>query len=464
MVWKIVLFAISVSASLLVSCIGEDPNASDNDFENTLAMCTDGDDNDGDFHYDCYDPDCRALDSTRRLDGDSAFCHYEDYHEIIDREQSSVVRRSSSSVARSSSSAVPGLAGFPYEVAGDPTDSVQILALFRKTGSSRVVLAGRMRQHGLFGIIDTAGKVLEAADDLRSSEQPPQSMATGVGAMEGTLIFGLDTNSTGDYTVYGSSLYENRNFATYFFRQGNAGAWSMEFWWKQMFVFTGFTSLTSKCFVTNSLDTAFVVVDDNLSDNSIPYPSIHPLKTNFVAGTVVGEDCAAVGTRTTTDSTQIRYARINKHNDIEADQQVTTGSVNEVAYGIASTGGNTYLAVRIDGEPRLLVLNASDALTNDGSSQNLGVGTPYRLKVIRVGSATRILMLGSRAGKGMLWLFGTDGNLVASAAIASAGGFTDAIQLGDGNLLVSGWTSNGSTSGTTGVVEKISTGLALVEE
>lgn len=463
MVLKIAFFAVSVASTLLVSCIGEDPNAKTDDFENSVAMCTDGDDNDGDFNYDCYDPDCRALDSTRRSNGDSVICHYDQYRETIDREQSSFVRSSaiipsSSSVAVSNSSA-----GFPFLIFGDDNDTVQVLSLFRKKGSARIILTGRMRQHGLYGIMDTTGKVMESVEDLRSAQNPPASMATGAGSMTGTVTVGIDTTSTGDYTIFGSSQYANREYATFFSREGNTGAWNIEFWWKQEFVFTGFISNSSKCFLTNSLDTAFMVVDMDLEDNSIPYPSIHPLKTHFVAGALAGEECAGVGTRTSGDTTQIWYGRLNKNNDVLRDTIVSTGSIHEVAHGVAVSGTSTYIAARIDGEPRLLVVDADGELTNNGASQNLGVGEPSRLRVIQVGSTKRILMLGSRAGKGMLWLFGTDGGLVGSAAINSVQGFSDAIQLGDGNLLISGWAANENGSGTVGVVEKVSTSLTLVE-
>jgi len=48
------LFALSLS--FLAGCIGSDPDVESNT-ERTRGMCSDGKDNDGDGHFDCYDPD-----------------------------------------------------------------------------------------------------------------------------------------------------------------------------------------------------------------------------------------------------------------------------------------------------------------------------------------------------------------------------------------------------------------------
>jgi len=456
-------FASSVAVLALASCLGF-RSRSKEVRENTAEQCNDGLDNDGDNNFDCYDSDCRELDSTMRLDGDT-LCHYENYGGI--RVSSSSAILSSSSMAPSSSSATDSLVeGFPFAVQRYASDSVQILSLYRKPGTNQIALSGRLRSYGLFGVIDTTGNSIIEPDIVRTPSNLTSILGFGAWTETGRLVMGLDTSITGGFMSYGSSQYSQGYFATSYLLSSDLSKASTQAWPDQAsrYAYLGVVSPGALCIAVNQADTGYALVDEDASDNSITgYRPVSFLNGVLTAGEIVNEQCALIGTRTTAnpDSSQIWFFLLDKTNEINKTVQVTTGSSVEKSIDLEIMGGKTYVAATVNGASRVLVLGTSHNLENNGSNQSLN-GTLLRIRRITVAGESKLLIMGNTGNKAALWLMNADGSVNASTTFTEASAFSDAIQLGNGHLLVAGWKSNSSGTGTAGVIFKINTALALV--
>lgn len=472
---RFAFFVVLTTPIFFASCLGSDPMAATG-VENTAGTCTDGLDNDGDGDFDCYDAECYALDKKLRLKGDT-LCHYEDYTPIFVPSSSSKNTSSSgtsnnassgasSSSANSSSSAVA--LGFPYSYAAFPEDSTQILTLYRKAGTNEILFAGRIRQHGLYGTVDTTGKVVSAPEVISSTAVPSQYTSIADWIPSTRSFWGIDTNASGEYLVYGYSGYNQGIMATSWRRSGDNSYTS--FWVSEMaqsnYAFLGIASGKSQCIAVNQVDTGFVQIDADMTDASINLNFPIKIADGAIAkGRINGETCEVIANRTTSspDSSQIWYGRVLKTNDLDVKALLDVGSATAKGYDLVSVGNMTYVAATVNGFPRMLVLNSSGVVTINGASQALGSGTPKSIRTIKVGSSTRLLMVGESGGQGALWLLDTDGNKVSQSLIPQASAFSDVIQLGNGDLIVSGWKSNvPNGAGTTAVLLKISTSLSLV--
>jgi hypothetical protein len=470
---NLVLASFAFTGLMLFSCLGSDPNSNGSP-ENTKALCTNGEDDDGDNNFDCYDPDCRAVDSLARILGDT-ICHYEDYRSPVAIPSSGIDGTSSIGASSSSATSSASVSGqFPVEIPQD-NDSVQVLALFNASGSTEIIAAGRIGRQGLRLTMDSTGNILD-----QSSEQTPDdlldSLLKGVlnsyGLPTGRVFLGVDTTLDGNVNFFGYSTYSSRTFATNFFLTyaddrtwGNNGIWP-----SGEYLFMGANSSTSLCYVINNygasaqLDTGYIAIDANVTDGQVPTKVGKLLSGVMTGGEVVeGNKCAAVGTRSVLnpDSSQIWYYLVNKLNEREAMAQITTGNANERAYDLETVAGKTYIAATVGNVPRMLVVSATQTVEVDGSAQGLNVGTPKRIRAIQVGGVTRLLMVGEAGGKGMLWLMGTDGSKVNSAVIPDMNVLTDVVQLPGENLIVSGWKTT-TGGGTTGIVLKMTTGFTVL--
>jgi hypothetical protein len=470
MVRKSILAIAVPFAIMLASCIGSDP-AADTTAENTRALCTNGEDDDGDGHFDCYDPNCRSLDSISRIAGDTV-CPYEDYRPpvIIPTSSSNVASSSatSSSQASSSSSSEVAAGAFPYELAQD-NDDVKALKLLAIPGTVKVAVAGKIGNQAMYLILDTAGTVVD-----KYSVQTPDDLLTGAdqavyGSPTRREFVGVNVLLDQEVTFFGTSYFETGRRATsyYLVSSGNGLTSNNYIWPTGEFMHIAPVTTTALCYVFNSYggdqpDTGFVAVDANLDDGFVPTKIGKLIGGTMVAGEVANEKCLSVGVRTTVDSTQIWFYRVSKLNERDNMVQVTTGSANEVAYELETVGTKTYIAAKVDGTPRMLVLNSSYAVEVDGASQALGVGTPYGLRAIDISGTERLLMVGEAGGKGMLWVMGVDGSRVNSAVISEMDVITDAVQLPGGNILLSGWKATAG-GGTTAVILKINAGLSVLK-
>jgi len=460
-----VLFATGLAILSLGSCLGSDPIAKST-HETSIALCTDGLDNDGDNNFDCYDSDCRALDSTMRLSGDT-LCHYERYGQGPLSSSVEAVSSSSAIVASSSSAADTLVEGFPLSVRRFDEDTVQILSLYRKPGSTHIAISGRLRSYGLFGVIDTAGKALQAPDIVRTGSGLSNLLGVGSWTETGRILLNMDTSAIGDYMTYGASIYAQGQIATSYGMNQALTASSNLGWPYQnsTYAFLGINTPGSICMAVNQADTGYAFIDENASDNALPsYWPVNFLNGSFASGRITGDECALVGTHSTIgpDSSQIWFFLIKKTNDIDAMVQVSTGSTTERAIDLEVIAGKTYIAATVDGSPRLLVLATDHTLDSAASAQILGAGTIRRMRTVTVNGTPHLLLMGASAGKAALWLMDTDGSLTASTTFSEADGFADALQLDNGRILVAGWKANSSGIGTTGVILQITTALNLV--
>jgi len=450
---KIAFFGICVFALLLVAC-GTDNKTGQVKLENTVALCTDGLDNDGDGNFDCYDANCRALDSTMRLKGDT-LCHYENYHPIF--ALSSAVLQSSSSTASSSSAQAATNSGFPMNVVNSNYDTIQILTLYRKANSIEVAMSGRMDNQALTGIVDTLGAPVQTPAAFQYSKDPVDSVA---GVSNGHHFYGIDTSLTGNYLFYGSLDFPSLSRpASYNYIE--RGMYFNE--WPHMpstsqFRYVGNLSSAATCFVFNVADSGFVEVDDNLTDLFIPYPSTHNNMphTRMVAGALDNGTCIGVGQSTVGDSSQIRIGVASATNAELANIQITMGSKNEVVYDLAIANGTYYLATTVDGYPKVIMLNSSlNKINTAATAADLGSGTPSHIRSISIGGVQRMILVGSSGAYGAIWILDAQGNKLFEYLDNGTGGltkFTDVVQLESGNLIVAGYKS--TTKGTAATIKK----------
>lgn len=72
------LFLLLSFSVFLIGCFGTDANEGDVEKGDTSELCTDGEDNDADGMYDCYDSDCRKMDSILVSRGEVGWCKDDD--------------------------------------------------------------------------------------------------------------------------------------------------------------------------------------------------------------------------------------------------------------------------------------------------------------------------------------------------------------------------------------------------
>lgn len=442
------ILIVSMFVFFMFGCMGQDSQV-DMDHENMRGYCMDGIDNDGDGHYDCYDPDCKRVNDSLIYHFKDTICHYEDYSATQKSSSSQSVSSSSlsssvtlqsssengSSSSVESSSSVKDSSLFLELIEGDD-DSVQITALYRQSGSNQIGYAGQIRNLGVMGILDTLGNEVQAPLGINLN-----------GALSRTLT-DLDMTPNGGFNAVGWISFADSSKAYSYVLNQSSSDYNYALSQDQL-IFQGFPSSTTACYVTNDSTMGFVFVDQDISDLNLP-SALNILKQgSMVRGEVINQSCAGLGNRSTNDSTQIWLMVTSSNNVTSRKVQVTTGSTQEVGFDFETISDKTYVAATVDGQIRLLVLGSGTALTSAGV--DLGSGTPRRLAAIQVDGNSKILMIGDQDSKGHLWIFNPDGSLENEVTIPETQTLTDIEQLGDESLILSGWKSAQGT-GTVGVI------------
>ena len=467
MVRKLGLFGVCAAALVAVSCLGTEPVkavVSEADAGSTpKAACQDGVDNDGNGEYDCYDVSCRKADSVSRLSGDT-ICHYERYRMSWLATSSSSLSSSSSETSSSSgtTSAGSSTTGFPFAIADRTSDTIQIQALFHKDGSNEVAYAGRFTNKALYGVIDLSGTPVV---DFQSYGDLSTPWSTS--AFVRRFFVSLDTSLTGTYMASGAIVYADSSFATAY--TANAGSGSGADYGLPIanFVYVGYNTATTQCYVGNDDTVGYVMVDKNLSDNISP-SKINKLNGGqMVAGEIVGDKCVGLAVRKTynpdhsIDSIQTWYLRTTKTNSVDTAVQVKTPiSKLEDPYSMVTIGSTTFIAARIAGSVRMLILNPDLTVRDTGSV--LAAGYPHRIRKVTVGGETRLAILGDQAGAGFIVLTDTAGAIKANpSGFSDVSAFSDIVQTSATTFLVSGW-KNVNGGGSVAKILKLNDGLQIV--
>lgn len=449
---RLALFVAITAPFVFHACLGSDPIAA-TDMENSRATCTDGLDNDGDGNFDCYDAECYALDQSLRAKGDS-ICRYQDYDPIFIPSSSSKDKSSSSSASNLSSGAASSSAtnassssaGFPFSYYAYADDTTKILGLFRKAGTNEIHFMGQLNENGFYGKVDTTGVEIGTPEEVQASSLPPGYTSLAGWTATGRLLRGAFTNTTGDVISFGVSRYNQGSLASGWRHSG--GTVYNTFWIPDMpnsdFIHLEIISGNSECVALNQNDTAFGQIDLDMTDVNISmsFPfTVSP--GTMVAGEVVAEKCSMVANRTTVDSTQIWFGRLLKTGSLDVKTHLSVGNANAQGFDLTTVGSITYVAATVGTYPRMLVLDNSGVVTDNGATQGLGSGTPRAIRAIQVGSDTRLLMVGESNGQGAVWLLNINGQKISGPTLFSgASSFSDVLQLGNGDLVVSGWKSN----------------------
>ncbi|NLB64148.1 MAG: hypothetical protein GX801_08615 [Fibrobacter sp.] len=447
----------------MISCLGSDPRVESHN-ERSRAMCTDGIDNDGDGHYDCYDPDCRVVqDSLWAIDITDTICHYEKLGIwIAPLSSSAKVSSSSQGISSSESVSSSSVQNFPFAIkANVKSDSIQVFALKYNAERQEIAIAGRYGKQALFGIIDTSTTEVLSFNPVSS---PDISGAMGTGAAAGRVFTDIDTNTAGIFTAIGNSDYTSKTIAmTYTYDYiSETHSYQNSYSPHNELIFSGYNTPTTECLITNNADTGFVLVDINIDDNLMATYSNYLPKTKMAKGTISGTNCVGVGTRTASDSSQVWLLITSSDNIATTTAQVSTGSDNEKAFDIEVIDDIAFIATKIDNQVQLILYDIkNDSLISKSKAQ--GPGTPHRLRTVKVNGKDHLLMVGAEAGKGALWLFSTTGNLVLKESLRNTEAVTisDALQLPNGVIIAGGWRQN-SDGGTEGVLHKLNTSLKII--
>jgi len=433
---KIAFFGLCAMGLALVSCMDENMGATVL-HENTAAMCTDGIDNDGDGYYDCYDPDCAIQDSLSRASSThKVLCDYEHYGMPIATRSSSSSLKSSSSVA--SSSSVEGtLIGFPVTlVDSSGVSDVRAMSLFRKGSDASITVAG---QWGVSGFETTVG--------LDGFVGTHKLLTVSMGS-ESALAFhfhGIGVDADANPLFYGASL-TNLDTSSHYFVQSGVAQFRLQY---------GDSLAFYSYFATNSI---CVLVNDGANAKAVEFApltsgasysfseNVDIPNAKMAAGEITGTDCAGIANHTLSTGSEIYYFRLTKDNSPAiaggSKFKVTTGAANEVGYDLETVGSKTYVAATIGGIPKMLTVDNSTGLLVSASS-DLGAGIPSRIRAVTIGADARLLMVGVLNGKGAVWLVGQDGTQIgATVTDASVEGFSDALQVNDTTILLSGWKGN----------------------
>ncbi|HSQ42956.1 MAG TPA: hypothetical protein VLM37_11815 [Fibrobacteraceae bacterium] len=433
----------------LFACMDSDSSDSKSP-ENDSVSCTNGEDDDGDFDYDCYDSDCRVADSIAKLNGGAGFCDYGDRSsssQAESAEASSSAQTSSSSVGISSSistAASSSSSAFPRTLAGSENDSIQVNELFYKASTGEIGFVGRLGSSALSGVMDTTGTMVQSVREVTFPEwdQEHQTQQATYGDPGTLTLTGLDTSLDGNFTGYGASTFSLKKDTTlpvqleWLSSSTSAYFWSMK---NAYFSYMGVLSDSSYCYVTtlrSTVDTGFVVAKD-VSDSIRPYNRI--LKSVMVAGEVVqtgtDRDCAGLANRTSNDSSQIWYLLVNASNITEENTKITTGSSKEeVAYDFETVDGATYVAASVDDTVRVLIRSGSTVTP----SAALAMTTPHHIRTVTDSGTTYLLVLGENNGVAAASFLSTDGSITNEFTNDTLQVFTDAVQINDNTLLFAG--------------------------
>ncbi|GEM_PF-2952280 len=453
---RLALFVAITAPFVFHACLGSDPIAA-TDLENSRTTCTDGLDNDGDGNFDCYDAECYALDKSLRAKGDS-ICRYQDYDPIFipssssdeDASSSSASNLSSGAASSSATNASSSSAGFPFSYYAYADDTTKILGLFRKAGTNEIHFMGQLSENGFYGKVDTTGVEIGEPQEVQSHLFPEAFFVKfpeyETWTPTGRLLRGAYISPSENFIAYGHTKYAQGNFATR--RTSIGGSIYNQFWIGEMpnseFVFLDIVSGNSECIALNQNDTAFGQVDSSMADinilQSFPF-MVYP--ASMAAGEVYSEKCSMIANRTTADSTQIWFGRLLKTRSLDVKTHLLVGNSEAQGFDLTTVGSMTYVAATVGTYPRMLVLDNSGVVTDNGTTQGLGSGTPRAIRAIQVGADTRLLMVGESNGQGAAWLLNINGEKISGPTLFSgASSFSDVLQLGNGDLVVSGWKSN----------------------
>lgn len=425
-------FLVVMYSLVTISCIGED--SVNHEPESTVTNCTDGKDNDGDGHFDCYDPDCTTLSKSLADAGQEAICVYT---QILVPTRSSSLPSSSSSLgvssaissseaaSSSSSSSVPT---FPLEISLS-SDTVEIMDL-ALLPNDLVVFVGRRRDRGLVGQVDSTGAVqfefttpnYDNTSLIRfhtvQAQDSTQLLLGGIGKEAG--------DTKGVTTLFNLSSRTAPTLRTLGF--GNAEIWLASPTNNRVCI-----SVTENPLNAAQRNGWLFLMDPTTDSINLP---LNLSRGHMRRGLALNNGgCVAVGFVDSTASRSTMFlSAITNTNAQDFRNQFTAGGSVERAHDIVTTENGYAVAAEIDGQVRVLLLNTSAVVQNAGN--NLGAGIPHRIKAVVGGG---FLVAGNtNDNQARIWLTNASGDSVSSRILPGEIA-TSAIQFTSGNFLVSSY-------------------------
>jgi hypothetical protein len=459
--------------AFLAGCLGSDEEAEEYVAEKTLKLCIDGLDNDGDGDYDCYDTECRKLDSSLIARGvlDSAllannvddivddhgnqlftdssgnlrFCPHEAPPRYSRPEASSSDEASSEASSSSDgvSSEESSSAAMSYPAVFDginfPLAQVNGLAF---DGDSYIGFSGKKGDNVLMGVINSANGELERMPQ-GNVEQPGEGYSLSWSDSRDAFFTAGRDGSQGRFYFF--------RFDDVFYTNISTAENLDERYYADVAVDPEQDICVAENVVGDGQNTSSHVIYYHIDGNSMSGLALAELNTASEYTAVIMENntyCTGVGYSGVAGSRQAMIARVTSVSEVYK-QSFTVGATNEEATDILFSQNSYFVTLNSDESPYLVKLGLDGTVS---SSVALGYTGTVR-QVIEL-SDGRFLTIGTMGTNAVVALVASDlssASLYNTDGIAGPGEGTSAVQVNDGRVYVSG--NNGAGQGWIDIIE-----------
>lgn len=454
-----ILLSLVFLGFLLTGCLGTDSE------ETSIAKeaaslaevdnCSDGVDQDGDGQYDCYDPDCRLLDSILVADGQAGICERNVNWRRTVVSSSSAEGSSSSEGVSSSDVSSSAVGGFPLEFDGVDLIQSNASALAYNSSGNTIGVAGAGEDGVVFILLDaTTGNMLGQRDYLMSNTDDFADNETAYGTWQ-------------DGSVVSTLRYGQFNGSEYFYTSGYSLWGDNSNPYPELIQFPAdaedlLSSVPSRMlkvigeyldnFFTSAGDYfALYTAEDNTSSvlygasGSENFSQVSPLSAGgrYTSLTNLGDTAVvAVGYQLiNSDSTRMKITKISALTGGRVYlSDLASSGAKEYARAIIKDTTDLIVGFESDGTPGLLRAGANGAvladtlLLHDGSLRRVIQLDDQDFAVLTTRSADSMVAL-TRVAR--------DLSSVASSVEVGSGSAGDIVQTTDGTIIVSGYSSAG---------------------
>jgi hypothetical protein len=438
---------LATSTLFFWGCIGQDEAEPTHINEATTALCQDGKDNDGDGNYDCYDSECRSLDSAIRAANGTAICS-RDLSTTIIPQSSSAEEVSSSTEVLSSSSSAPADTAFPLALDGSASlPSAQITGLAYDAADDLLGVVGKQGQGLFMAIIDPAtGNVLQSKNMLESELSNYSTQVANYGEWNGSSwAYDLHLGIDGNFYGVGWSEYASGKMAKLFrFAADNTPIVTNV---------SGILAVPSESRAAMVLDNGvfWTYLDGGTNTYSLLYPNAsggYDVLGSLGAGAsyidmeIANEGgVVAVGSQVVDASTtNLVFARMSAEGALAINTNPDGGGAQNVASDVLATENAYLVAYSADGVPFVAEIAANGTVNNTLSLA--GLTSIKRLAALSDG---RYIALGKVDGDVAYKVFAADLSAAeVEVTVAAADVAGDIVEAGAANVVIGAYNNDGT--------------------